>query len=60
MELLQEMTLLAESDAKSAKAQISIVAQRDLPMARVDRNYFKQVLLNNFLTAFNRCRREAR
>jgi signal transduction histidine kinase len=48
-ELLREMALLAEGDAKSAKVEISIVAQRDLPLARVDRNYFKQVLLNLIL-----------
>jgi signal transduction histidine kinase len=48
-ELLHEMAMLAESDAKSAKVQVSVVAPRDLPMARVDRNYFKQVLLNLIL-----------
>jgi signal transduction histidine kinase len=48
-ELLQEMALLAESDAKSAKVEVSVIVQHDLPMARVDPNYFKQVLLNLIL-----------
>jgi signal transduction histidine kinase len=50
-ELLQEMAMLAESDAKSAKVQVSVMAPHDLPIARVDRNYFKQVLLNLILNA---------
>jgi signal transduction histidine kinase len=48
-ELLQEMAVLAESDAKSAKVEVSVIVQHDLPMARVDPNYFKQVLLNLIL-----------
>jgi signal transduction histidine kinase len=43
------MALLAESDAKSAKVQVSVIVPDDLPIARVDRNYFKQVLLNLIL-----------
>lgn len=50
-ELLQQMAMLAESDAKSANVQVSIMAPHDLPIARVDRNYFKQVLLNLILNA---------
>jgi signal transduction histidine kinase len=48
-ELLQELAMLAEGDAKSAKVQINVIAPHDLPTARVDRNYFKQVLLNLLL-----------
>jgi signal transduction histidine kinase len=48
-ELLQEMAMLAEGDAKSAKVQVSVMAPHDLPTARVDRNYFKQVVLNLIL-----------
>lgn len=45
-ELLEELATLAEGDAKSADVQIRVVLSHDLPRARVDRNYFKQVLLN--------------
>jgi signal transduction histidine kinase len=45
-QLLQEMAVLTEGDAKSAKVQVRVVAPHDLPAARLDRNYFKQVLLN--------------
>jgi two-component system sensor histidine kinase HydH len=48
-ELLQEMAVLVESDAKSKKVQIKVVVPPDLPAARVDRNYFKQALLNLIL-----------
>ncbi len=48
-ELLQEMAVLAESDAKSKKVEIKVVVPPDLPVARVDRNYFKQALLNLIL-----------
>jgi signal transduction histidine kinase len=45
-ELLKEMAVLVESDAKSKKVEIKVVVPPDLPAARVDRNYFKQALLN--------------
>ncbi|HEY7559552.1 MAG TPA: ATP-binding protein [Candidatus Binatia bacterium] len=48
-ELLQEMAVLAEGDAKSKRVQIKVVVPPDLPAARVDRNYFKQALLNLIL-----------
>ena len=44
--LLQEIAMFAEGDAKSANVQIRVVVPHDLPTARVDKNYFKQVLLN--------------
>jgi signal transduction histidine kinase len=48
-ELLQELGMLAGSDAKLSKVQIKVVASPDLPPIRVDRNYFKQLLLNLML-----------
>jgi signal transduction histidine kinase len=48
-ELLQEMAVLAEGDAKSKKVEFRVVVPPDLPAARIDRNYFKQVLLNLIL-----------
>ncbi|HEY2988155.1 MAG TPA: ATP-binding protein [Candidatus Binatia bacterium] len=45
-ELLQETAALTRSDAASRKIEIAVAAASDLPAARVDRNYFKQVLLN--------------
>ena len=45
-ELLQELAMLAGGDAKLSKVQIEVVAPPDLPAVRVDRNYFKQLLLN--------------
>lgn len=48
-ELLQEMAVLVDSDAKSKKVEIKVVVPPDLPAARVDRNYFKQALLNLIL-----------
>jgi signal transduction histidine kinase len=48
-ELLQEMAILAESEANSAKVQVSVMVPHDLPTVRVDPNYFKQVLLNLIL-----------
>jgi signal transduction histidine kinase len=50
-EVLRELAALAGSDAETAKVEIDIVAPADLPAARVDRNYFKQVLLNLVLNA---------
>jgi signal transduction histidine kinase len=47
--LLQEMAVLAQGNANSAKVKIRVVVPRDLPTARVDSNYFKQVLLNLIL-----------
>jgi signal transduction histidine kinase len=44
--LLRELAALAGSDAAAAKVEIAVAAAPDLPAARVDRNYFKQVLLN--------------
>ena len=41
--------MFAEGDAKSANVQIRVVVPDDLPTARVDRNYVKQVLLNLIL-----------
>jgi signal transduction histidine kinase len=49
--LLQDLAALAESDAESAKVKIDVAASPDLPSARVDRNYFKQLLLNLVLNA---------
>jgi two-component system sensor histidine kinase HydH len=43
------MAVLAEGDAKSKRVQIKVVVPPDLPAARVDRNYFKQALLNLIL-----------
>jgi signal transduction histidine kinase len=48
-ELLGEMAVLSEGDAKAKKVQIRVIVPHDLPTARVDRNYFKQVLLNLIL-----------
>lgn len=48
-ELLKEMAVLIESDARSKKVEIKVVVPPDLPAARVDRNYFKQALLNLIL-----------
>ena len=45
-ELLGEMAALSEGDAKAKKVQIRVIVPHDLPTARVDRNYFKQALLN--------------
>ena len=43
------MAVLVDSDAKSRKVEIKVVVPPDLPAARVDRNYFKQALLNLIL-----------
>jgi signal transduction histidine kinase len=48
-ELLQELAVLTGSDAKSSKVQMTVVAPPNLPPVRVDRNYFKQLLLNLIL-----------
>jgi signal transduction histidine kinase len=48
-ELLKEMAVLVESDAKSKKVEIKVVVPPELPAAWVDRNYFKQALLNLIL-----------
>lgn len=48
-EMLGEMAVLSEGDAKAKKVQIRVIVPHDLPTARVDRNYFKQVLLNLIL-----------
>jgi signal transduction histidine kinase len=48
-ELLGEMAALSEGDAKAKKVQIRVIVPHDLPTARVDRNFFKQVLLNLIL-----------
>jgi signal transduction histidine kinase len=45
-ELLKELATLAGSYSSSTKVEISIATPRDLPPAKVDRNYFKQLLLN--------------
>jgi two-component system, NtrC family, sensor histidine kinase HydH len=45
-ELLRELAALARNDAATTKVEIAVAAAPDLPAARVDRNYFKQVLLN--------------
>lgn len=52
-ELFQELAALAGSDADSARVEIDVVAPADLPRARVDRNYFKQVLLNLILNGIH-------
>jgi len=48
-ELLRELAMLAGGDAKLSNVQIKVVSSPDLPPARVDRNYFKQLLLNLIL-----------
>ena len=45
-DLLDELKTLAESDAKSTKVEINVITPRDLPPAKLDRNYLKQLLLN--------------
>jgi signal transduction histidine kinase len=50
-ELLHEVTTLAGGDAASAKVEIKVAAAPDLPRGRLDRNYFKQALLNLILNA---------
>jgi signal transduction histidine kinase len=47
--LLEELTTFAKADAELANVQIRVVVPPDLPTARVDRNYLKQVLLNLIL-----------
>jgi signal transduction histidine kinase len=45
-ELLRELAMLAGGDAKPSKVAIEVVTSANLPPVRVDRNYFKQLLLN--------------
>ena len=47
--LLEELALLAGSDAGAANVQIKVDAPADLSSVRADRNYLKQVLLNLIL-----------
>ncbi len=48
-ELLTELTTLAGADTNTAKVEFKIVVPQNLPEIKVDRNYFKQVLLNLIL-----------
>jgi len=50
-DLLRELAALAAGDAAEAKVEIEVAAPPDLPTAALDRNYFKQVLLNLILNA---------
>lgn len=48
-ELFTELTTLAGGEPSSSKVEFKIVVPQDLPEVKVDRNYFKQVLLNLIL-----------
>ncbi len=50
-ELLRELALLTESDAKSSQVEIRVAAPANLSPVKADRNYLKQVLLNLILNA---------
>ncbi|MBI2987296.1 MAG: hypothetical protein HYY45_11070 [Deltaproteobacteria bacterium] len=50
-ELLRELALLTESDAKSSRVQINVVAPANLSAVKADRNHLKQLLLNLVLNA---------